>query len=137
MRRRSIRTHRSGSRCPTTSPPPCIRTTTTRSLAASSTARCPRPTSSPAFGRTRSTIPRMAKFLSQEWLDLQKIEAQSLPERTGATARMQYKIAGAPDGDVAFYTVIENGKIVENSFGEDPDAEFTRAFSYKDFVNTA
>ena len=32
----------------------------------------------------------MAKYLSQEWLDLQKDLAQEFPERPGATARMQY-----------------------------------------------
>ena len=40
----------------------------------------------------------MAKFLSQEWLDLQKDLGQEFPERPGATARMQYKVTGAPDG---------------------------------------
>src|SRR5204863_9652562 len=79
----------------------------------------------------------MAKFLSQEWLDLQKSEAQSFPERPGATARMQYKITGAPDGDVAFHTVIENGKILENELGEDANAEFTMAVSYEDFAKTS
>src|SRR5438445_210155 len=67
----------------------------------------------------------MAKFLSQEWLDLQRDRAQEFPERPGATARMQYKITGGPDGDVAFYTVIDNGKILENALGEDPQAEIT------------
>ena len=33
---------------------------------------------------------------------------------------MQYVVTGAPDGDVKYYTVIENGKILENSLGEDP-----------------
>jgi putative sterol carrier protein len=79
----------------------------------------------------------MAKFLSQEWLDLQKDLAQAFPERPGATAHMQYKITGAPDGDVSFYTVIENGKIVENSIGEDAAAEFTMAVTYDDFVKTS
>ncbi len=79
----------------------------------------------------------MAKFLSQEWLDLQKDLAQEFPERPGATARMQYKITGAPDGDIAFYTVIDNGKIVENSLGEDPAAEFTMAVGYEDFMKTS
>ncbi len=79
----------------------------------------------------------MAKFLSQEWLDLQKELAQAFPERPGATARMQYKISGAPDGDVTFHTVIENGKIVENQLGDDPAAEFTMAVGYDDFEKTS
>jgi putative sterol carrier protein len=76
----------------------------------------------------------MAKFLTQEWLDLQKDLATEFPERPGASARMQYKVAGAPDGDVTFHTVIENGKILENSLGEDEQAEFTMAVGYDDFI---
>jgi putative sterol carrier protein len=79
----------------------------------------------------------MAKFLTQEWLDTQKELGQEFPERPGATARMQYKIGGAPEGDVAFYTVIENGKMLENSLGEDPQAEFTMAVGYEDFAKVS
>jgi putative sterol carrier protein len=76
----------------------------------------------------------MVKYLSQEWLDMQRELAQDFPERPGATARMQYQVTGAPDGDVSYYTVIENGKILENSLGEDPDAEFTLSQTYEDSV---
>jgi putative sterol carrier protein len=79
----------------------------------------------------------VAKFLTQEWLDLQKDLAQDLPERPGASARMQYKVTGAPDGDVMFHTVIENGKIVENAVGEDQQAEFTMAVGYDDFTKVS
>src|SRR3954471_16380875 len=79
----------------------------------------------------------MAKFLSQEWLDLQRDRAQEFPERPGATARMQYKVTGGPDGDVSFFTAIENGKILENSLGEDPQAEFTMTVGYDDFTKTS
>lgn len=76
----------------------------------------------------------MAKYLSQEWLDMQRELAQDFPERPGATARMQYKVTGAPEGDVTYFTVIENGKILENSLGEDPEAEFTLSQTYEDSV---
>jgi len=76
----------------------------------------------------------MAKYLSQEWLDLQKELGQEFPERPGATARMQYVVTGSPDGDVKYYTVIENGKIRENNLGEDPQAEFTLTTAYDDSV---
>ncbi len=76
----------------------------------------------------------MAKYLSQEWLDLQKELGQEFPERPGATARMQYVVTGAPDGDVKYYTVIENGKMLENSLGADDQAEFTLTTSYDDSV---
>lgn len=76
----------------------------------------------------------MAKYLSQEWLDLQKELGQEFPERPGATARMQYVVTGAPEGDVKYYTVIDNGKMLENALGEDPQAEFTLTSTYDDSV---
>ena len=76
----------------------------------------------------------MAKYLSQEWLDLQKELAQEFPERPGASAHMQYVVTGAPDGDVKYYAVIENGKMLENRLGEDPEAEFTLSQTYDDSV---
>ncbi len=76
----------------------------------------------------------MAKYLSQEWLDLQKALAQEFPERPGATARMQYVITGAPGGDVSYFTVIENGKMLDNTLGDDAEAEFTLTESYDDSV---
>jgi putative sterol carrier protein len=76
----------------------------------------------------------MARFLTQEWLDLQKDLALGLPERPGASARMQYKVNGAPDGDVTFHTVVENGKIRENALGDDAEAEFTMTVGYNDFT---
>ena len=50
---------------------------------------------------------------------------------------MQYKVTGAPDGDVAFHTVVENGKILENSLGEDAQSEFTMAVGYDDFTQVS
>jgi len=79
----------------------------------------------------------MAKFLTQEWLDLQKELAQEFPERPNATAHMQYKVTGGPNGDVSFYTVIDNGKIIENTLGDDPQAEFTMTVAYDDFEKTS
>ena len=76
----------------------------------------------------------MPKYLSQEWLDLMKEAAQDFPERPGATARMQYVVTGAPDGDVPYYQVIENGKMQESSLGTDDQAEFTITQSYDDSV---
>jgi putative sterol carrier protein len=76
----------------------------------------------------------MAKYLTQEWLDLQTELAQSFPEKPNATARMQTVVTGAPDGDVSYYTIIENGKIIENKLGVDEQAEFTMTQGYDDSV---
>ncbi len=74
----------------------------------------------------------MAKWLSQEWLDEQQRLSEGQPERPGASARMQYVITGTPDGDVRYYWVLENGKLLESKLGELPDAEVTLTQSYED-----
>ena len=76
----------------------------------------------------------MAKYLSQEWLDEGRKLAQEFPERPGATARMQFAVTGAPDGDVRYYQVLENGKILESTLGEDANADFTMTSSFDDSV---
>jgi putative sterol carrier protein len=76
----------------------------------------------------------MAKYLTQEWLDIGRDLAQEFPERPGATARMQYVTTGAPEGDVAYYQVLDNGKILESTLGEDPSADFTITSTYEDSV---
>ena len=76
----------------------------------------------------------MAKFLSQEWLDEGRKLAQEFPERPGATARMQFAVTGGPGGDVKYYQVLDNGKILESTLGEDANADFTMTSSYDDTV---
>ncbi len=77
----------------------------------------------------------MVKYLTQEWLDLQRELAQDFPERPGATARMQYVVTGTPDdGDVSYHTVIDNGTMTENALGTDAEAEFTLSSTYDDSV---
>ena len=76
----------------------------------------------------------MAKYLSQEWLDEGRTLAQEFPERPGATARMQFAVTGGPEGDVKYYQVLDNGKILESTLGEDANADFTMTSSYDDSV---
>jgi alkyl sulfatase BDS1-like metallo-beta-lactamase superfamily hydrolase len=74
----------------------------------------------------------MPKWLSQEWLDESKKLAEGQPERLGASARMQYVVTGGPDGDIKYYWVLENGKLLESQLGEMPDPEVTLTQSYED-----
>ena len=77
----------------------------------------------------------MPKYLSQEWMDTAKQLAGDFPETPGASVRMQQVVTGAPDGgEVKYYTVIENGKTIEQKLGEDPDAEVTLTNTYEDAV---
>jgi alkyl sulfatase BDS1-like metallo-beta-lactamase superfamily hydrolase len=74
----------------------------------------------------------MPKWLSQEWLDESKKLAEGQPERPGASARMQYVVTGGPDGDIKYYWILENGKLLESQLGELPDAEVTLTQTYDD-----
>lgn len=76
----------------------------------------------------------MSKWLTQEWLDETKKMAESQPERPGASARMQYVVTGGPDGDIEYYWVLENGKIIESQLGRLDDAEVTLTTGYDDSV---
>ncbi len=74
----------------------------------------------------------MSKWLTQEWLDEFKTLAESQPERPGASARMQYVVVGGPEGDIRYYWVLENGKLLESRLGELPDPEITLTLSHED-----
>jgi putative sterol carrier protein len=74
----------------------------------------------------------MAKWLTQEWLDESRRLAAGQPERPGATARLQYVIEGGPDGDVEYYWIVVDGRLVENRLGRLEDAEVTLTESCED-----
>lgn len=74
----------------------------------------------------------MAKYLSQEWLDESRKLAEDQPVRPGATAKMQYAVTGCPEGEVKYYWVLEDGKLLESQLGEAADADFTLTMTYDD-----
>ncbi len=76
----------------------------------------------------------MPKYLTQEWLDEGKKLAEDQPERHGASARMQYVVTGGPEGDIKYYWILENGKLLESKVGEIDDADFTMTLTYEDSV---
>jgi alkyl sulfatase BDS1-like metallo-beta-lactamase superfamily hydrolase len=76
----------------------------------------------------------MSKYLSQEWLDETRSMAEGQPERPGASARMQYVVSGGPDGDIKYYWVLQDGKLLESSLGEIDDADFTMTLTYDDSI---
>ena len=74
----------------------------------------------------------MAKWLTQEWLDEGLRLSETQPDRPGASARMQYVITGGPEGDVHYYWVLENGKLLESKVGDLEDPEVTLTQTYED-----
>jgi hypothetical protein len=77
-------------------------------------------------------VSAMSKYLSQEWLDESRKLAEDQPVRPGATAKMQYVVTGGPEGDVKYYWVLEDGKLLESQLGEAADADFTLTMTYED-----
>jgi alkyl sulfatase BDS1-like metallo-beta-lactamase superfamily hydrolase len=76
----------------------------------------------------------MSKWLTQEWLDETRKMAEDQPERPGASARMQYVVTGAPERDIEYYWVLENGKLIESKLGHLDDSEVTLTTAYSDAV---
>jgi putative sterol carrier protein len=74
----------------------------------------------------------MSKWLTQEWLDETRKMAENQPERPGASAKMQYVVTGGPDGEVKYYWVLENGKLLESNLGDLDGAEVTMTQTYDD-----
>jgi hypothetical protein len=72
------------------------------------------------------------KWLSQEWLDETRRMAEAQPERPGVSARMQYVVTGGPDGDIEYYWLLEDGKIVDSRLGLLDDPEITLTTAYDD-----
>ena len=76
----------------------------------------------------------MPKYLTQEWLDEARELAKDQPERPGASTSIQYVVTGGPDGEIKYYWVLENGKLLESQLGEIADPEITMTSTYEDSV---
>jgi putative sterol carrier protein len=76
----------------------------------------------------------MSQYLSQEWLDETRKLAETQPVRPGATARIQYVTTGGPEGDIKYYWVLEDGKILDSQLGEIDDSDFTLTMTHDDAV---
>lgn len=74
----------------------------------------------------------MARYLSQDWLDMQRSLAADQPDRPGASARIQHVVSGAPDGDVDYYWVVEDGHLIDSGLGVLDATEITLTMKYGD-----
>lgn len=74
----------------------------------------------------------MPKYLSQEWLDEFVKLAADQPTRPGATVRIQYKATGGPNGDIAYYWIVDEGKFVDAQLGTIDSPDFTMTTAYDD-----
>jgi hypothetical protein len=76
----------------------------------------------------------MTKYLSQDWLDRARALAAGQPERPGASAEIQWLVAKGPDGDIAYWWQLRDGRLVESSLGKLDEPDITLSLSYEDSV---
>jgi putative sterol carrier protein len=74
----------------------------------------------------------MPKYLSQEWLDELGRISQDQPAQAGLSVKVQYEVTGSPDGDLEYYWVIDDGKVIEAKHGELAGADFKMTLAYDD-----
>jgi putative sterol carrier protein len=74
----------------------------------------------------------MPQYLSQEWPDEFVTSAADQPNRPGATVKIQYKATGGPAGDIDYYWIVDEGKILDAKLGTIDEADFTMTTAYDD-----
>jgi putative sterol carrier protein len=75
------------------------------------------------------------KYATQEWLNRQTELQQAFSARSGASARVQYRLTQSPDGtEIRYYANVVDGRAVEQLIGEDPSADGTMSSSYDDSI---
>ena len=79
----------------------------------------------------------VTRYLTQEWLDEARALGADQPERPGASVRMNWVVTGGPAGEVTYYEVLHNGRVVESGLGSLADAEVTLTTSWTDSVGVA
>jgi hypothetical protein len=80
----------------------------------------------------------VVEHLSADWVERLRTVGAELPERSGATARLQQIVSGTPAGEVAFTISIVDGRVAAAALGRDDDgADCTFLVAYKDAVAIA
>ena len=80
----------------------------------------------------------MVRHLSEDWLALHAKAGSALPERPGATARLQHVVSGAPDGEVVYSLVFVDGRVTDVALGrDDAAADCTFLVTHPDSVSIA
>jgi predicted lipid carrier protein YhbT len=71
-------------------------------------------------------------FLSEAWAELVRDLGAQLPERPGASARIQHVVTGAPDGEVRYVHTVVDGRTTELVLAKDDGADVTLTNTYAD-----
>ena len=73
-----------------------------------------------------------ARFLSDDWFELNLESASGWPERQGVDCSANFEVSGAPDGKVRYHLVIRDGRLVEMAVGKLADADVSIVYQYAD-----
>lgn len=77
-------------------------------------------------------------FLTEAWVKLHEGPGATLPVRSGATARLQHVVSGAPDGEFAYRIDITDGRIIATAAGrDDAAADCTFLVTFADALRIA
>lgn len=80
----------------------------------------------------------MVQHLSPEWVALHEGLGAALPERPGASARLQHVVTGTPDGEVAWSLQLVDGQVAGVAVGrDDAAADCTFLITHPDSVAIA
>ena len=74
------------------------------------------------------------KLLADDWLAFVREQAQSLPERPGASLVMQHVVSAGPAGKVHCQVEVRDGRLVQLAIGKRADASCTITWTYEDAV---
>jgi len=74
----------------------------------------------------------LVAYLSQAWLDRAVALAANVPGEPGVAIRIQQVLTGGPDGDVRYWTVVDDGRTVEQRLGQIDNADITLTTTYAD-----
>ena len=77
----------------------------------------------------------MALYLSQSWHDRARELAGTFPEHPGLSVRMACVVSGGPDGDLRYFQITENGRVVAQALGDCENPDFTFTVSWADSVS--
>jgi hypothetical protein len=76
----------------------------------------------------------MSRWLSEAWFGERLADADDRPERPGVDGRLQLEVTGGPDGDVAAYWVLADGRPVGGGPGRTDGADVTLTAAWSDAV---
>ncbi len=72
----------------------------------------------------------MAEYLAEEWMELYATCGAELPERAGIDVITQYVIEKTPNGNIRWFDVVVDGRVVEASLGKNKEADVTITWKY-------